>query len=124
MKYNHLNFEIRTFEVARYKFRKLRQFQNNTNKSIFWRWIRASFYFLIGMDSQVQLEGRFLDIVDDAWRKDKLPEEDVSVPLTELPDPESDNGNAGESVREQENKWNDLALHQLGESSSVNPSNN
>lgn len=76
------------------------------------------------MDSQLQLEGRFLDIIDDAWRKDKLPEEDVSVPLTELPDPESDNGNAGESVREQENKWTDLALHQLGESSSANPSNN
>jgi hypothetical protein len=30
--------------------------------------------------------------VDDAWRKDKLPEEDIAVPLSELPDPESDNG--------------------------------
>ena len=33
-----------------------------------------------------------MDIVDDAWRKDKLPEEDIAVPLSELPDPESDNG--------------------------------
>ena len=30
--------------------------------------------------------------MDDAWRKDKLPEEDIAVPLSELPDPESDNG--------------------------------
>ena len=67
------------------------------------------------------LEGRLLDIVDDEWRKDKLPEEDIAVPLSELPDPESDNGNSGESVREQENKWTDLALQQLSEN---NPASN
>jgi len=75
------------------------------------------------MDSQVTLEGRLLDIVDDAWRKDKLPEEDIAVPLSELPDPESDNGNTGESVREQENKWTDLALHQFNESNNTGSNN-
>ena len=45
-----------------------------------------------------------------------MPEEDIEVPLSELPDPEADNGNTGESVREQENKWTDLALSQLAES--------
>ena len=69
------------------------------------------------------LEGRLLDIVDDAWRKDKLPEEDIAVPLSELPDPESDNGNTGESVREQENKWTDLALHQFNEGSAAGSNN-
>ena len=57
--------------------------------------------------------------MDDTWRKDKLPEEDIAVPLSELPDPESDNGNTGESVREQENKWTDLALSQLAESNTA-----
>ncbi len=35
------------------------------------------------------------------------------VPISELPDPEADNGAAAESMREQENKWGDLALNQL-----------
>ena len=64
-----------------------------------------------------------MDIVDDTWRKDKLPEEDIAVPLSELPDPESDNGNTGESVREQENKWTDLALHQFSESNTTGSNN-
>lgn len=71
------------------------------------------------MDSQVQIDGRLMDIVDDEWRKDQLPEEDIAVPLSELPDPEADNGNTGESVREQENKWTDLALNQLAESNTA-----
>ena len=58
--------------------------------------------------------------MDDAWRKEKLPEEDIAVPLSELPDPESDNGNSGESVREQENKWTDLGLHQFSEANQLN----
>ena len=35
------------------------------------------------------------------------------MPIQELPDPEADNGNSGETMREQENKWTDLALNQL-----------
>ncbi|XP_059091451.1 anaphase-promoting complex subunit 13-like [Tigriopus californicus] len=70
------------------------------------------------MDSQVQIDGRLVDIVDDAWKKEKLPEEDIAVPLNELPDPEADNGANGESMKEQENKWTDLSLNQLSESTS------
>ena len=65
------------------------------------------------MDSQVQADGRQQEVVDDEWRKDKLPEDDIAVPFGELPDPEADNGaggstgpgcSGGESLREQENK--------------------
>lgn len=64
-----------------------------------------------------------LEIVDDAWRKEKLPEEDIAVPIAELPDPEADNGAQGESMKEQENKWTDLALNQLAESTNANANN-
>ena len=64
------------------------------------------------MDSQVQVEGRLLDIVTDDWRKEKLPLDDIAVPLAELPDPEADNGQT-ESLRQQENKWSDLALQSV-----------
>ena len=81
---------------------------------------------------QVQVDGRLLDIVDDDWKKvrdttaiafpfldhflplqEKLPDEDIAVPIAELPDPEADNGSAGESMKEQENKWTDLGLQRL-----------
>ena len=32
------------------------------------------------MDSEYVPDGRLLDIVDDAWRKDKLPHDDIAVP--------------------------------------------
>ena len=74
------------------------------------------------MDSQVQADGRQQEIVDDEWRKDKLPEDDIAVPFGELPDPEADNGaggstgpgcSGGESLREQENKWTELGLSNI-----------
>ncbi len=66
-------------------------------------------------------------------RQESLPSEDISVPLCELPDPEGDNGGgagtgaggggagggggggggSGESLREQEGRWGDLALHRM-----------
>ena len=64
------------------------------------------------MDSQVQIEGRLLDIVKDDWRKEKLPLDDINVPAQELPDPEADNGNT-ESLRQQEMKWTDMALNTI-----------
>ena len=67
------------------------------------------------MDSQVQLEGRLIVIVDEAWRRDTLPEEEIAVPLYELPDPEPDNSNNTESLRQQEHSWHDLALQRLAE---------
>lgn len=33
------------------------------------------------MDSEVLKDGRILDLIDDAWREDKLPYEDVAIPL-------------------------------------------
>uniref|UniRef100_A0A8D2FUP6 Anaphase-promoting complex subunit 13 n=1 Tax=Theropithecus gelada TaxID=9565 RepID=A0A8D2FUP6_THEGE len=48
-------------------------------------------------------------------REDKLPYEDVAIPLNELPEPEQDNGGTTESVKEQEMKWTDLALQYLHE---------
>uniref|UniRef100_A0A8D2BAV0 Anaphase-promoting complex subunit 13 n=1 Tax=Sciurus vulgaris TaxID=55149 RepID=A0A8D2BAV0_SCIVU len=67
------------------------------------------------MDSKVQRDGRILDLIDDAWREDKLPYEDVAIPLNELPEPEQDKGGIRESVKEQETKWTDLALQDLHE---------
>ncbi|EEC15166.1 anaphase-promoting complex subunit 13 [Ixodes scapularis] len=73
------------------------------------------------MDSDVIRDGRLIDIVDDKWREDKLPDEDIAVPLMELPDPEPDNSNIHETLREQEQKWTDLAMSRLHEPL---PSNN
>ncbi|CAB1423471.1 unnamed protein product [Pleuronectes platessa] len=67
------------------------------------------------MDSEIQRDGRVLDLTDDAWREDKLPYEDVTIPLSELPEAEQDNGGSTESVKEQEMKWTDLALQSLHE---------
>ena len=38
--------------------------------------------------------------------QDKLPDDEISVPLSELPDPDADNGVSGESIRQEQNKWN------------------
>ncbi|KAL1786549.1 anaphase-promoting complex subunit 13 [Sigmodon hispidus] len=65
------------------------------------------------MDSEVQRDERILYLIDDAWREDKLPYE--AIPLSELPEPEQDNGGTTESVKEQEMKWTDLALQCLHE---------
>ncbi|XP_067280411.1 anaphase-promoting complex subunit 13 [Pseudorasbora parva] len=70
---------------------------------------------LLTMDSEVQRDGRVLDLTDDAWREDRLPYEDVTIPLSELPEAEQDNGGSTESVKEQEMKWSDLALQSLHE---------
>uniref|UniRef100_A0A672SNG5 Anaphase-promoting complex subunit 13 n=1 Tax=Sinocyclocheilus grahami TaxID=75366 RepID=A0A672SNG5_SINGR len=42
--------------------------------------------------------------------KTRLPYEDATIPLSELPEAEQDNGGSTESVKEQEMKWSDLAL--------------
>lgn len=67
------------------------------------------------MDSQVAAEGRLLDIVDDAWREELLPHDDINVPPAELPDPEADNGDSHMTLKEQEQKWTDIALCTLCE---------
>lgn len=72
------------------------------------------------MDSDVQRDGRLIDTVDMKWREDILPDEDISVPIMELPDPEPDNGNPQETLKEQDMKWNDLALGCIHESAPSN----
>lgn len=67
------------------------------------------------MDSQLLIEGRLIDVVDDAWRADKLPEDDIKVPPHELPDPEADSGDIHLTLKEQEQKWTDIALSALSE---------
>uniref|UniRef100_A0A8C9DUA2 Anaphase-promoting complex subunit 13 n=1 Tax=Prolemur simus TaxID=1328070 RepID=A0A8C9DUA2_PROSS len=67
------------------------------------------------MISEVQRDGRILDLIDNAWQEDKLPYEDVVMPLNELLEPEQANGGTTESVKEQEMKWTDLALQYLHE---------
>ena len=65
------------------------------------------------MNSEVQRVGRILGLTDDAWREDKLPHEDVAIPLNELREPERDKGGTTESIKEQEMKWTDLAFQYL-----------
>ena len=72
------------------------------------------------MDSDMVCEGRLLDIVDDDWKSDKLPDEDIAVPQMELPELEPDNGNTNETLKEQEQKWTDLALWALHDQHSGN----
>ncbi|ERL96114.1 hypothetical protein D910_01086, partial [Dendroctonus ponderosae] len=73
-------------------------------------------------DSEVQIDGRFIDLTDDAWRYDKLPDEDIEVPLHELADPEADSGDVHLTLKEQEQKWGDIMLSalRLGERCTVN----
>lgn len=65
------------------------------------------------MDSQVARDGRLMELVDEKWRDDKLPMEEVAVPQMELPEIEPDNGPTNETLKEQEQKWSDLALSAL-----------
>ncbi|GIZ02716.1 anaphase-promoting complex subunit 13 [Caerostris extrusa] len=65
------------------------------------------------MDSNVVRNRRLIDIVCSSWREEKLPDESIAVPASELPDPEPDNGNPQETLKEQEQKWTDLALNKI-----------
>ncbi|GFT83281.1 anaphase-promoting complex subunit 13 [Nephila pilipes] len=73
--------------------------------------LKPSTFASVRMDSNVARNGRLIDIVDINWREEKLPDEAIAVPAAELPDPEPDNGNPQETLREQEQKWTDLALN-------------
>ncbi|XP_060530730.1 anaphase-promoting complex subunit 13 isoform X2 [Cylas formicarius] len=66
-------------------------------------------------DIDVSVEGHFVDLIDDAWRADKLPEDDIDVPLYELADPEADSGEVHLTLKEQEQKWTDIMLPILSE---------
>jgi anaphase-promoting complex subunit 13 len=48
-----------------------------------------------------------IEIVDNDWRKDKLPNEDIQLPVEMLPDPENNEDGVAFSLN-QEEKWMDL----------------
>uniref|UniRef100_T1JVU1 Anaphase-promoting complex subunit 13 n=1 Tax=Tetranychus urticae TaxID=32264 RepID=T1JVU1_TETUR len=79
------------------------------------------------MDSQYYRPGRSNLLIDKKWRRSvkKLPFEDITVPIRELPDSESDNENCFKTIKDQENKWTDLALNRINDNhqSSYLPSN-
>jgi anaphase-promoting complex subunit 13 len=66
------------------------------------------------MDSIYIREGHLIDIIDKEWITDKVPNADVNVPLSELPDTELNemNGHTTQTARELEMKWNESGLHQ------------
>uniref|UniRef100_A0A182NQ61 1-phosphatidylinositol-3-phosphate 5-kinase n=1 Tax=Anopheles dirus TaxID=7168 RepID=A0A182NQ61_9DIPT len=64
-------------------------------------------------------DGRLVDIVDSEWIADELPFDHILVPCDKLPDPEADNGDSHLTLREQEQKWSDLALTSLAPDLSV-----
>ncbi|KAF7273682.1 anaphase-promoting complex subunit 13 [Rhynchophorus ferrugineus] len=66
-------------------------------------------------DGDVLVEGHFVDLIDDSWRSDKLPEDDIDVPVYELADPEADSGDVLLSLKEQEQKWGDIMLTSLSD---------
>lgn len=59
------------------------------------------------------MDGLLLEIVDDEWRQDELPHDQILVPVEKLPDPEADNGDPHLTLNEQEQRWTDLALTSL-----------
>ncbi|GFU38272.1 anaphase-promoting complex subunit 13 [Trichonephila clavipes] len=67
----------------------------------------------IRMDSNVARNGRLIDLVDTQWRQEKLPNDSIAVPAADVPDAEPDNSNPQETLREQEQKWTDLALNRI-----------
>ena len=78
------------------------------------------------MDSQWQREGRLILLVDKQWREDikQLPNEEIAVPVMQLPDPEPDNGNPNETLKDLELKWTDLALNRITNRENNHSNNN
>lgn len=65
------------------------------------------------LDSHVLVDGHLLEVIDHYWANDKLPFEDIHVPMQELPDPEPDSATANLTLRQLESKWSDLMLASL-----------
>ncbi|KAK2560332.1 Anaphase-promoting complex subunit 13 [Acropora cervicornis] len=101
----------------------------------------------MSLDSELSYahrDGRLLELIDETWQKDKLPNDelsfvqeqlvqnngskwclqitaahfsDIAVPEFELPAiDDSDHNGATDSLKEQEQKWTDLGIQQLQES--------
>ncbi|XP_045687319.1 anaphase-promoting complex subunit 13-like [Phyllostomus hastatus] len=64
-------------------------------------------------NSEVQRDGRVLDLIDDTCREDKLPHEDGAILLHELPEPEQGSGGTTGAVKERGTPWTNSALQSL-----------
>lgn len=54
-------------------------------------------------DLQAPADGHLLDIVDNRWREEELPFDQILVPADKLPDPEADGGDSHLTLSEQVN---------------------
>lgn len=63
--------------------------------------------------SHVHFDGVLVDLILPEVNKDKLPDEDIQVPEWELPANDQDGEQMTESVKEKEEKWNDLRTTNL-----------
>ncbi|XP_055610231.1 anaphase-promoting complex subunit 13 [Uranotaenia lowii] len=71
------------------------------------------------MDSEPPADGHLTDLIDSEWLTDELPNDQIAVPSEKLPDPEADNGDSHLTLKEQEQKWSDLALSSLAPELSI-----
>lgn len=65
------------------------------------------------MADHVNSSNRHMTLLADAfWIADSenIAFEDIIVPTQDLPDPEPENGNNAETLKQQEQRWNDLGL--------------
>lgn len=62
---------------------------------------------------QPPIDGVLLDIIDNEWRQEELPFDHILVPSEKLPDPEADSADSHLTIKEQQQKWTDLALTSL-----------
>lgn len=53
------------------------------------------------LDFQAPADGHLLDIVDNRWREEELPFDQILVPADKLPDPEADGGDSHLTLSEQ-----------------------
>ena len=67
------------------------------------------------MDSRVSVEGRLLEIVYPDWLLDKLPRDDIAIPVLENSDPEPDVPTPHQTLRQQEYRWTDLMFANLAD---------
>lgn len=72
------------------------------------------------MDSQPMTDEALIDLIDIEWRNDKLPNEDILLPLDKLPDPEDCEH---QTMKEVEDKWLDLAIMTRHSDDTLNISN-
>lgn len=65
-------------------------------------------------DALHQTDGRLLDIVDDAWLADTLPDDDVPLPVgLQAPTDDTDDAHL-EALAPRQEKWHELGLHGHG----------